>query len=402
MTMLDFAHARQRMLARVEPVEDTETVALADALHRIVAEPVSTAMNLPPFASSAMDGYAFIHPAPISEPLQVVGTSRAGHPYEGHLQRGQAIRIFTGAMLPAAADAVAPQEIVDVADDRIHLRTPVDAGSHIRKPGLDLPAGANLVTARERLQAVHLALLASAGIRAVTCYRKIRLSIFTTGDELRDASQPLSPGTIYESNLILMQALSASPEIRIVHTRCLPDHTPTIRKHLLEAAEQADVMVVSGGMSVGDTDLVIQLLRGEGHLEFWKIAMKPGKPFAFGTLRKSWFFGLPGNPVSTAVSYMMLVKPCMERIAGARATQPVQIHAKLAEPLFKDPGRLDFQRGELYYDADRTLLVRATGRQDSNRISSLTQANCFIVVPADEGNLDAGTRVLVQPFAMGA
>lgn len=394
--MIEFYTARQIMFDNIQSCLTTEAIPLNVALHRITSESVLSPLSLPPFDNSSMDGYAVVTPA--TGKLQLVGTSSAGHPYQGTLLTGQTVRILTGAMIPDGADAVVPQEQVTYLEHGITLQIPVKTGNCIRRTGMDVVRKDILIAKGELLQASHIGLLASAGIATINCYAKISLALFSTGDELRRHGQKLHLGEIYESNLALLESLTTSPRHKIVISKILPDKPDVISEHLQKASKVADAILVSGGMSVGDTDFVIKLLRDKGHIEFWKVAMKPGKPFAFGTLGKSWFFGLPGNPVSTFVCYTQLIRPSLDKLSGTKPVEPVYLPAKLDGVVQKSPDRIDFQRGYMHFDNAKTVIVRATGQQDSNRLSSLSQANCFIVLDQDRGNVASGETVLVQPF----
>ncbi len=395
--MIALQEARERMLQAVSPITATENLAPRTAFGRVLSATVRSPIDIPPFPNSSMDGYAFAHPA--SETMQVVGVSAAGRPYRGSVQADEAIRIFTGAMIPEGADTVAPQEIVKVVDQhRIQLPQPPSRGANFRQAGMDLHRGDVLAQAGDRLNAGLVGLLAGAGLTEVSCLRKLRLALFATGDELRLAGQRLDPGAIYESNLAMLSVLTDSPCMHKFHTEILPDSPDRIGAALADAAQNTDAIIVSGGMSVGDADFAIKILLEKGQLDFWKIALKPGKPFAFGTLGGSRFFGLPGNPVSTVVGFTELVAPCLDKMSGARPRKPVRVPARLTGNIEKEPGRMEFQRGRLHADASKQLTVEVTGDQSSNRLGSLAHANCYIVLDKEQGDLKHGADVLVQPF----
>lgn len=396
---LAFDAALAQVLGALAPLPRYETPALEQALGRVLAQPLIAGMDLQPWPNAAMDGYAFAAvdaDAACDAGLPLAGTSLAGHPFTGTLGRGQCVRILTGAILPAGADTVAMQEHVTVHDGRVRLQRPVPPGANVRAPGEDVRAGQTVLPAGSRLGPPQIALAASLGVRTVTVGARPRVALFTSGDELTPLGQPLGAGAIYDSNRYLLRALLQELGAEVLDLGIVADDPAAVRAAFAAAREGADVVVSSGGVSVGDADYVREVFAEFGAIHFWRIAMKPGRPLAFGRLGDTWFFGLPGNPVSTAVTFHEFVRPALRRLEGETPTPALRLELPLLEPLHKAPGRLDFQRGIVCPDADGRLGVRSAGAQGSHVMSSLAAANCLLVLPADAGDLPAGAVVTVE------
>lgn len=401
--LLRLEEARQRIVAAVGRPETMETLPLGRACGRVLARPLTADVEVPPFDNSAMDGYA-LHgsalPTTGEASLRQVGTAWAGRPFEGHVGPGECVRIMTGAPMPSGTDTVVMQEQVRVAGERVTLGAGHRAGEHRRRAGESLARGAEILAAGTRLTPAHLGLAASAGVATVSVFRRPRVAILSTGDELQSAGQPLGPGQIYDSNRCSLTAMLERLGIEVHDLGVIPDRLEATRDALLEAGRAADVIISSGGVSVGDADFVVEVLRAEGRVGFWKVAIKPGKPLAFGRLGPAWFFGLPGNPVSSMVTFYQLVQPALQRLCGVDPLPPpLLVNARLAAPLRKHPGRLEFQRARLASGVDGQLTVEALGQQGSNVLRSMVEADCFIVLPLEQGHLEAGQWVQVQPFA---
>ena len=396
--MLSPDAARQRIVAAVEPVAGVETIPTAEALGRIAAADARAPIDLPPFRSSAMDGYAvcaadIAAPAPIE--LTVVGQSAAGHPSSQRVAGRQALRIFTGAMMPAGADAVVLQEDVErLGGDAIVANERPRPGQHVRPRGHDVARGAIIVSRGDRLNAYALAWLTACGVAQVEVARRVRVAVFATGDELADPGAALGPGQIYDSNrfalLRLMRDLPVAPR----DMGRLPDDPDATRRALKDAARDADVIIGSGGVSVGDADFVKAAVEDIGTLDFWRIALKPGKPLAVGKVGGADFFGLPGNPVSTIVTFLLFVVPAILARAGGAPKEPLRAPAKLAQDISHTRGRREYQRGQVVAE-DGGLVVVPTGDQGSNRLATFAGANCLIEVPAHRAGLAAGETVQV-------
>jgi molybdopterin molybdotransferase len=396
---LTLAAALERMLAGLRPIERLERVTLPHARGRVLAKAIHSPLDLPPFANAAMDGYALrAGDTGLGQPLRVVGTSAAGHPYAGPVGAGECVRIFTGAALPPNADAVAAQERAERQGDLVHIAPPVGPGENVRPRGDEIRAGDCLLPAGKILKPVDLGLLASIGSVEVQVRQRPRVAFFSTGDELRPVWQPLGPGEIYESNRFVVSALLAELGAEILDFGTVPDDPEAVRRVLLEASDVADAVVSSGGASVGEADFVVETLHRGGRVEFWKVALKPGKPFAFGQIGPACFFGLPGNPVSAMVSFRQLVRPALLCLMGAPYSPPLRLHAICKNRLRKPPGRLEFQRGLYRRDPDGGFSVEAVPGQGSHQLTSMSRANCFIVLPLENAGIEPGQPVEIEPF----
>lgn len=402
-TLLRLDEARARILAEVVPVTDVETVELRAALGRVLADAVHSAVDVPAQRSSAMDGYACDArdlPGSGTTALQVAGTSWAGHPYAGEVRRGQCVRIMTGAVLPDATDTVVMQEQVRLEGSSAVIQAGHRAGQNVRAVGEDMRRGALAVAAGTALQPAQLGLLASLGVGRVTVRRRPRVAIFSTGDELRPLGEPLAPGQIHDSNRHALSGVLTRLGIEVVDLGTVADTREDTLRAFEAAAAQADAIVTSGGVSVGDADHVTDTLRRHGQVGFWKVAIKPGKPIAFGRFGCAYFFGLPGNPVSALVTYYQLVQPALRALQGVASTEPpILLRATCENRLRKQPGRLEFQRGILSRLPSGAYAVRSAGHQGAATLLSMSDANCFIILPLERGDVEPGAEVEVQPFA---
>lgn len=398
---LSLEEALVRLQRAIGPVEGCEQMALRHALGRIAAEDITSPMDVPTHANSAMDGYA-VRAADLPQSgeaaLRPIGTAWAGRPFAGRVGAGDCVRIMTGALLPEGADTVLMQEHVQAAETGVRVGPGHRAGEHVRHAGEDVARGQVVVRAGTRLGAADIGLLASLGIGEVPVRRRVRVAFFSTGDELRGIGEALAPGQIYDSNRYTLDALLRPLGVEVMDMGVVRDEPDAVRRAFEDAAEVADALLTSGGVSVGEADYVKDTLAALGQVDFWKIALKPGRPFAFGRLGQAYFFGLPGNPVSVMATFLQLVRPALAHLAGERWDPPPLLEAACSAPLKKRPGRMDFQRGILERDARGRLQVRPTGLQGSHVLSSMSRANCFIVLPAEWGDVEAGTPVRVQPF----
>ncbi|MGV8835174.1 molybdopterin molybdotransferase MoeA [Cellvibrio sp.] len=394
--LLPIEEALARICNQLNPVRETETIGLHAALDRVLAAPIAAPINVPAGDNSAMDGYA-LRAQDCTAALNVIGQSLAGHPFTGALDSNQAVRIMTGALVPVGADTVVMQENVQRAGDLITLTQMPEAGENIRRAGEDIKSGSEVLAAGQRLSALDIGLLASLGIAQVTVVRRLRVAILTTGDELLPAGAAPEQGKIYDSNRPLLGALLTRMPIDLIDLGIVADDLPALRNAFTTAMQWADVVISTGGVSVGDADYTKDVLAELGEIDFWKIAMKPGKPFAFGRLGQGWFFGLPGNPVSTAVTYHQLVVPGLRHLAGETISPPQMLSAVAGHALKKQPGRTDFQRGILTNNNGVTTVISA-GLQSSGVLSAMAQANCYIRLDAERGSVAEGEIVNVIPF----
>jgi molybdopterin molybdotransferase len=396
--LLPLSDALASMLERLDCSCDAESVALPQALGRILADDILSPLSVPPFDNAAMDGYAVrLTDLAAGTPLKVAGKAFAGQPYQGEWPAGHCIRIMTGAPVPLGTEAVVMQEETTAEGDKVLFLSQPVVGQNVRRRGEDIREGASVLGAGTRLSPRELPLLASLGIATLRVRRPLKVAIFSTGDELKPVGAPLAHGDIYDSNRYGVRAMLARMGVDCLDLGIIPDDPAALRAAFLKADSEADALITTGGVSVGEADFTKQLLEELGEIGFWKLAIKPGKPFAFGRLPHTWFFGLPGNPVSAMVTFDQLVQPALARLAGQRWTPPLRIEAIASEPLKKSPGRLDFQRGILSQGPDG-LTVRSTGSQDSGVFSSLAKANCYIVLEQARGKVAAGETVTVEPF----
>lgn len=387
--------------ALCRPVTGSERVLLRDALDRVLARDVLAALDVPPERNAAMDGYAFAGSSLKTSGtagLKVVGQSLAGHPYPGTVKAGECIRIMTGAVVPEGADTVVMQENVSLDDDRVTLLIETQMGENVRLPGQDVRRGDVVLPAGRCVNAADLGLLASQGIAEVDVRRRPVVAYFSTGDELCGIGQPLGPGQIYDSNRHTLYGLLSRLGVEIRDLGVIPDRPEAIQQAFEEARDMADMVITTGGVSVGDADFVKQTLETLGRIDFWKIAMKPGRPLAFGSLGKAVFFGLPGNPVSTMATFILFVRPALQRLMGIAPVAPLTVRARCSNRLRKVPGRTDYQRGILTRDEQGELVVGTTGLQGSHVLSSMSKANAFIIIPREAGDVEAGELVEVMPL----
>lgn len=397
--------ALRRMRAAVRAVTGIDAVALADAHHRVAAAAVTAAAPVPNSRNAAMDGYAVNAldlPADGACTLHIKGAAAAGHPFTGVLQRGQCVRIMTGAPLPAGADTVVMQETVtvDVGAATVTIGGGQRKNQFVREAGGDFDVGDTVLSAGDFIDAAALGVLAAAGAATVRVVRKPRVAFFSTGDELRAVDQHLASGELHDSNRHTLGAMLRELAVEAADFGIVRDDPAATGRALGDAAANADAVIATGGASVGDADYVRRMLGEMGRVHFWKIAMKPGRPLSFGEIGGALFFGLPGNPVSVMVTFRQFVLPALRRLMGLRETAPLRINARLSTPLQKKPGRLEFQRGILALAKNGEYTVRTTGSQDSAVLSSMHKANCYIVLPAAQGDTAAGAIVAVEPFGV--
>ncbi|UGS41278.1 molybdopterin molybdotransferase MoeA [Pseudocitrobacter corydidari] len=392
--------ALSQMLGRITPLNISESLPLVQAFGRITARDVVSPLDVPGFDNSAMDGYAVrLSDIATDAPLMVAGKAFAGQPYHGEWPAGSCIRIMTGAPVPAGCDAVVMQEQTEQTDAGVRFTAPVKAGQNIRRRGEDIANGAVVFPAGTRLTVAELPVLASLGIPEVEVVRKVRVALFSTGDELQLPGQPLGDGQIYDTNRLAVHLMLEQLGCEVINLGIIRDDPEELRQTFIKADSEADVVISSGGVSVGEADYTKTILDELGEIGFWKLAIKPGKPFAFGKLSDSWFCGLPGNPVSAALTFYQLVQPLLAKLSGfTGSTQAPRLRVRAASRLKKSPGRLDFQRGILQRDANGELTVSTTGHQGSHIFSSFSQGNCFIVLERERGHVEAGEWVEVEPF----
>lgn len=405
MELLTLDEAVRLLTARIQPISDVERVPLAAALGRVTARTEHAPGNIPAFANSAMDGYALRYEASLfagaaPHDFQLIGTSYAGHAFAGKTKAHEIVRIFTGAPMPADCDTVVIQENVATSGTTVQLLTTPQQGDWVRHAGHDLSRGAAIVKAGISLAPQHLGLLAAAGLTEVAVIRRPRVAFFSNGDELVDPGVDLAAGQIYDANRVTLAALLVRLPVTVIDLGRAADSEAAIHAILDRAgAEQADLVLCSGGVSVGDADLVRGVVNVRGTIEFWRIALKPGKPVAFAQLDGAWFIGLPGNPVSTFITFLTLVRPAIFALCGVTNDAPTTFQALLGHDIKRDAGRLELQRGVMSVDGNGQLTVHNTGNQSSAMLSSICAANCFIWLDQHVTNLRAGDAVPIVPFS---
>jgi len=399
--LLSVEQGRQRILDAIVPIDAREQVHLAAALGRVLAENVRSAIDVPPFTNSAMDGYALRSgdsQNAASAALTVIGTSFAGTPFCGSVGPGQCVRIMTGAVMPDGADAVVMQEHVARDADTVRFSVQPAVGENVRYAGEDTHRGDAVLTTGQRLSASDIGLLASLGVGEIKVSRPLRVAFFSTGDELSGIGAPLAPGQIYDSNRYILAALLSRAGLHALDLGVVADDREAVRAAFHQAGAVADLVLTSGGVSVGEADFVTETLQELGEIHFWRMAMKPGKPLAFGRLQQAYFFGLPGNPVSVMATFYQFVLPAIRKMSGENAREPLLIRARAAQAFRKSPGRTEFQRGVLERDSQGDWTVSSTGAQGSHLLSSMSKANCFVLLEPDSRGAEVNDTVMVQPF----
>lgn len=400
--LLSVEQVHEQLQILCQPIKGTERLAIRSALHRVLAEEVISPINVPPYSNSAMDGYALgsadLPATGEQATLKVIGTAFAGEPFAGEVGPGECIRIMTGAQMAKGTDTVIMQEQVTREDDQIQIGSEHCLGQNVRHPGEDMARGSVVLKPGKRLNAADLGLLASLGFPEVTVHRKVRVAFFSTGDELRSVGEALEEGQIYDSNRYTLHGMLTQLGVELIDMGVIRDNQDAIESAFLTAADIADVVITSGGVSVGEADYVKLTLDKVGKVDFWRIAMKPGKPLALGKIKQAVFFGLPGNPVSVMATFYLFAMPAIRQMMGLAYQQPLTIRATTQSFIKKQPGRTDFQRGILQRQGGQ-LVVNSAGMQASHILSGMSQANCFIVIDRDQGSLDAGSEVEVIPFS---
>lgn len=400
--------ARQHILSALQAIEGTRTVAIRDALDQILAHDLLSPINVPAHDNSAMDGYAFhgdsIQSAEITS-LQLIGTAYAGNPFTGQCKPGECVRIMTGAVMPPGCDTVLVQENATVNGDVVSFPpSAVKAGDNRRLAGEDLAAGKAALPAGKVLRPADLGLLASLGVAEVSVRRKLRVAFFSTGDELRSLGQTLDEGCVYDSNrYTLFGMLSRLRFVELLDMGVVRDSPEALEHAMLQAIEQADVILTSGGVSVGEADFTKEVMEKLGSVNFWKIAMRPGRPMAFGQVhnqvsgRSAYLFGLPGNPVAVMVTFYAFVRDALFKLANAKPVQVPMVTARLAHPVRKRPGRTEYQRARLSLD-NGVVTAHLTGAQGSGILRSMSESDALLVLEHQQGDLKPGDIVLAWPF----
>jgi molybdopterin molybdotransferase len=403
------ATAVNDFLARlIEPVRETEDVAVHEALGRVLAQDIVSPISVPPHDNSAMDGYAF-DGAQLARgeslTLEVAGTALAGKAWQGTVGSGQCVKIMTGAIMPKGLDTVVPQEFVSsqAADGNGAARISfpaklLQAGDNRRLKGEDLHEGKPALKQGTRLTPAACGLLASLGLPSVPVYRRVRVAYFSTGDEILSLGDAAREGAVYDSNRYTVRGLIQRLDCEFIDLGVVRDDPALLESAFRQAAGKADAIVTSGGVSVGEADYTKSMMKKLGDVAFWKIAMRPGRPMAVGRIGSSVLFGLPGNPVAVMVTFLAFVRPALLRMMGSTQAQAPLLQARSAEAIRKKAGRTEYQRAIVTRAADGSLEVRVTGNQGSGVLSSMVQANGLVVLGHAQGNVAAGDVVDVMMF----
>jgi molybdopterin molybdotransferase len=394
------AKARDFIHQFLQPIRGTLRVPVRSALGRVLAEEVLSPVNVPSHRNSAMDGWAMKGsdvagdaPATLAE----IGASFAGRPFAGSVGKGQCVRIMTGGVVPEGADTVVMQERAQAAGKSVTFAPGAKTGQNVREAGEDLKAGSVALARGRIVRPAELGLIASLGVGEVAVYRPLRVAFFSTGDELKSIGTTLGEGEIYDSNRYTLFGMLTRLGCEVLDMGVVRDDPDLIERAFQEAAANADVVITSGGVSVGEADFVKGMLGKLGEVVFWKIAMKPGRPLAYGKIGGAHFFGLPGNPVSVMVTFYQFVRDALLVLSGADPVEPIPtFRATCTSKLKKAPGRTEFQRGILTRGKDGALTVKPTGEQGSGILKSMSDANCFIILDDATGNVEAGATVEVQ------
>ena len=400
---LPLLEARRRVLAALTPLAGRERLPLVACLGRVSAEACTAREAVPGFRASIMDGYAIADaiPPPTGTAWRLLGRSTPGAPFPGVLAAGEAIRILTGAPLPEGAARVLPQELVRAEGELVRLAGEASANPWIRAADEEAAPGQVLLAAGVRLGPADLGRLAGCGVAALAVRPQPRIGLLISGDELVVAGEPRGAGAIWESNGTLLVALLARLGYRVAEQRLVPDEPRALAEALEQLAAGCDVVVSTGGVSAGDTDWIRPLLAERGSVDFWKLFLKPGRPFAFGQLGGKPFFGLPGNPVAAAVTALQLLWPALQALEGAEPQLLPRLQVRLAAPLKRGAGRPELARARLQVGEGGELLALVEGSQASSRIGSLQGADLLLEIPAGQGNLEAGTLLWAQLLRVG-
>lgn len=400
-TMLSIEKGLARILAAVHPLNDTEMVAIDLAQGRTLAAALISPIDVPAHNNSAMDGYA-VSSADLSPEgemsLQVVANVLAGHPFSGTLGPGECVQIMTGAQIPEGLDTIVIKEICCRTGEMVCFPVGVRKGQHLRLAGEDLSKGQEALSAGTALGAAELGLIASLGLADVEVLRKPRVAYFSTGDEIRSPGEELQAGQIYDSNQYTVTAMLRDLGVEVIELGVIPDQREALEEVFKQASCQADVIISSGGVSIGDADYVKETLDQLGEVDFWRMAIKPGRPLAFGRVDDALFFGLPGNPVAVMITFLQFVKPALKKLLGDSHWQPQQFQLPSGEFLKSQVGRSEFLRGIIEADAEGRPVVHTTGQQGSGILTSMSSADCLIALGPECTGVEVGQPVWVQPL----
>ena len=381
----------------IEPVKETQIIPIRESLGKVLSEDIYSPIDVPNYNNSAMDGFVF-YKAQENSPimLEVIGSQLAGQSSNEKVLPGQAIQIMTGARIPNGGNTVIPIELVSYDGDKISINESPKIGANIRKIGEDVKKNELILKKGRCIRSSEIGLLASLGLPKVSVYRQIRVAFFSTGDEVVEVGNLLKVGQVYDSNNHTIGAMLERIGAEIVNLRIVSDDKNALKETLLSIVDEVDVIITSGGVSVGAADFMKEVLNEIGEVLFWKLSIKPGRPLAYGKINQTHYFGLPGNPVASMVSFYQIVQPQLKVLMGEVDYElPPLFKVKTEKAIIKKPGRMEFQRGILFQN-NNEWFVKPTGHQGSAILSSMSQANCFIVMGIHEGSIESGGTVKVQ------
>lgn len=396
---LSVEQAREQILALMSPVTETESVSIQQCYQRVLARQVDSPINVPAYRNSAMDGYALRSDDLERNRYRVVAEVLAGRHYPKTVARGEAVKIMTGAPMPQGADTVVMREQATQNAEMVSFAgANIQAGQNVRQAGEDVAQGQAVFHSGQRLLSPEMGMLASLGFAHAEVLRPVKVAIFSTGDEVQAPGVEIKPNSIFDANRFTLTGLLQSLGCQVIDLGIIEDDETKMMQWLEQAAAQADVVITSGGVSVGDADFIKSALEKLGHIDFWRINMRPGRPLAFGQIAGKPFFGLPGNPVAVMVSFINFVEPALRKMQGEQGWQALKINAITLEDLRSRQGRTEFSRGVYAFNTQGQMTVRTTGKQGSGILRSMSEANCLIEIAPAIDTVKAGESVTIIPL----
>jgi molybdopterin molybdotransferase len=389
--------AKKLINSFIKPIKEVESIKLIDSLNRVLAVDLVSPINVPNYDNSAMDGFGFnISSLKNTNKLKVKDTVLAGKPIKSFVKDGEAIQIMTGGKIPIGVDTVIPIELVKYKNNEITFIEMPKIGANIRKCGEDIKQKDIVLSKGTLLYPAELGLIASLGLSKVKVLKKLKVGFFSTGDEIVAAGTKIKSGQVYNSNHYTIHSMLNRLNVACIDLGLIPDNKKIIKNTLIKAAKEANVIITTGGVSVGEADYMKEVLKDVGQVLFWKLSIKPGRPMAYGKINKTDFFGLPGNPVSAMVTFYQIVQGALKIRMGLKIGGAIPLlKVECVESIFKRPGRTEFQRGTLF-QSNGAWKVKTTGQQGSGILSSMSKANCFIVLSVDRGTIKPGEIVDIQ------
>ncbi|EII3093615.1 bifunctional molybdopterin-guanine dinucleotide biosynthesis adaptor protein MobB/molybdopterin molybdotransferase MoeA [Vibrio cholerae] len=396
---LSVEQGREKILSLISPLAETESVAIQECYQRVLAREVFSPINVPAYRNSAMDGYALRSDDLERDSYRVVAEVLAGSHYSKTVERGEAVKIMTGAPMPLGADTVVMREQATQNGELVSFAgAKIKAGQNVRQAGEDLAQGQAVFSTGQRLLSPEMGMLASLGFAHADVFRSLKVAIFSTGDEVQAPGGDIEPNSIFDSNRFTLTGLLKQLGCQVIDLGIIEDDEAKMMQVLEQAAKQADMVITSGSVSVGDADFIKSALEKLGQIDFWRINMRPGRPLAFGQIAGKPFFGLPGNPVAVMVSFINFVEPALRKMQGEQGWQPLKVNAIALEDLRSRQGRTEFSRGVYAFNAQGQLTVRTTGKQGSGILRSMSEANCLIEIAPAIDTVKVGESVTIIPL----